>query len=205
MTNFRLVRSKKHLSYLTLRWLTFGRSAPITTAEWINTFRYSNSPYVWNMKLKEIFVSERFNEFHEFFSRRLLWTHKFEHKILIRFQPFSGIQIPWIEMNMLIIKLLMRILSIEVKAWVVVSQWRLKCMYSVQVWGVEAEAEEGNYANIILNGNTLYLSSLLPRPAIRLLSCTLLTVLVSQSPLLNSGLLLKLPGFSLDTWHVSWR
>ena len=61
-------------------------------------------------------------------------------------------------------------------------------MYSVQVWGVEAE--EGNYANIILNGNTLYLSSLLPRPAIRLLSCTLLTVLVSQSPLLNSGLLL---------------
>ena len=139
------------------------------------------------MKLKEIFVSERFNEFHEFFSRRLLWTHKFEHKILIRFQPFSGIQIPWIEMNMLIIKLLMRILSIEVKAWVVVSQVSSVC--SVCRYG-GIEAEEGNYANIILNGNTLYLSSLLPRPAIRLLSCTLLTVLVSLSPLLNSGLLL---------------
>ena len=64
-----------------------------------------------------------------------------------------------------------------------------------QVWSVcttavcRYGAQEGNYANIILNGNTLYLSSLLPRPAIRLLSCTLHTVLVSQSPL-QSGLLL---------------
>ena len=79
----KLSACKKHLSYL-----TFRRSAPITTAEWINKFRYSNSPYVWNMKLKEIFVSERFNEFLEFFSRRLLWTHKFEHKILIPFYHF---------------------------------------------------------------------------------------------------------------------
>ena len=36
----------------------------------------------------------------------------------------------------------------------------LKCMYSVQV----RVPEEGNYTNIIMHGNTLYLSSLLPRP-----------------------------------------
>ena len=53
-------------------------------------------------------------------------------------------------------------------------------------------AQEGNYVNIILKGNTLYLSSLsLPRPP-GLLSCTFLTVLVSQlhsTPLLAPHLL----------------
>ena len=59
----------------------------------------------------------------------------------------------------------------------------LLCLKSeVYVQRAGMGAQEGNYANIILNGNTLYLSSPAPAPP-GLLSCTFLTVLVSQCPL----------------------
>ena len=70
--------------------------------------------------------------------------------------------------------------------------------------------QEGNYANIILNGNTLYLSSLRPRPAY-VACCLALSSLfwfLSAPSSLHSVLLTCLSpqhwAWSRDT-HVSWR